>query len=87
MRPQLASDLLDLAAAHAGPLSLVCEWPAAGIALTRVEIDAQTILDAADRAQVLFPDHPAQGSPASWTSYGSASLAGTIKPKPEPNVE
>jgi hypothetical protein len=70
-----------------GPVSLVCEWPAAGIALTRVEIDAQTILDAADRAQVLFPDHPAQGSPASWTSYGSASLAGTIKPKPEPNVE
>lgn len=39
-----------------GPLLLVCEWPAAGIALTRSEIDAGVILDAAARAQVLFSD-------------------------------
>lgn len=39
-----------------GPLSVVCEWPAAGIPLTRSEIDAQTILNAASRAQALFPD-------------------------------
>jgi hypothetical protein len=32
----------------AGPLAFVCEWPAAGIPLTRHEIDAQVILDAAD---------------------------------------
>lgn len=39
-----------------GPLIFVCEWPAAGIPLTRHEIDAQEILDAAGRAQVIFPD-------------------------------
>jgi hypothetical protein len=40
----------------AGRLALVCEWPAAGILLTRHEIDAQLILDAASRAQRLFAD-------------------------------
>jgi len=44
-----------------GPLSFVCEWPVAEIALTRQQLDAQIILDAASRAQVLFPDHPPQG--------------------------
>ena len=38
-----------------GPLAFVCEWPAAGIALTRSEIDAQIIRDAANRAQLIFP--------------------------------
>jgi hypothetical protein len=38
------------------PLVLVCEWPALGIPLTRCEIDAQPILDAATRAQVIFSD-------------------------------
>jgi hypothetical protein len=40
----------------AGPMALVCEWPAAAIALTRHEIDAQLVLDAASRAQVIFAD-------------------------------
>jgi hypothetical protein len=39
-----------------GPLWLVCEWPSAKIALTRHEIDAQQILDAASRAQVIFSE-------------------------------
>jgi hypothetical protein len=39
-----------------GPLALVCEWPATGIPLTRCELDAQTILDASTRAQVIFSD-------------------------------
>jgi hypothetical protein len=39
-----------------GPLTFVCEWPAAGIPLTRHELDAQTILEAASRAEVLFSD-------------------------------
>ena len=39
-----------------GPLTLVCEWPAMQLPLTCSELDAQTILDAADRAQVIFPD-------------------------------
>jgi len=38
-----------------GPLAFVCEWPTAEIPLSRVEIDAQTILDAATRAQAIFP--------------------------------
>jgi hypothetical protein len=39
-----------------GPVVLVCEWPAMNIPLTRSELDAQTILDAAARAQVIFSD-------------------------------
>ncbi len=70
-----------------GPLSFVCEWPAAGIALTHSEIDAQTILNAASRAQALFPDQqPAQSSPGSgWTSSTIQSTAS--KPKPQPHSE
>jgi hypothetical protein len=37
-----------------GPLAFVCEWPAQGIELTRVEIDAAAILDAAARAKPLW---------------------------------
>jgi hypothetical protein len=40
----------------AGKLAFVCEWPAAEIPLTRHEIDAQVILDAASSAQQLFTD-------------------------------
>jgi hypothetical protein len=40
----------------AGRLTFVCQWPEAGIELTRHDIDAQPILDAATRAQVLFDD-------------------------------
>jgi hypothetical protein len=39
-----------------GTLTMVCEWPAVGIPLTRSELDAQLILDAARRAQVIFTD-------------------------------
>jgi hypothetical protein len=39
----------------AGPLSFVCEWPAAGIPVSRVEIDGQVVVDAAARATVVFP--------------------------------
>ena len=39
-----------------GPLLLVCEWPAARIPLTRSEIDARLIVDASERAQVVFSD-------------------------------
>jgi hypothetical protein len=40
-----------------GPLVFACEWPAAGMALTRHEIDAQPILDAAGRTQVIVREH------------------------------
>lgn len=53
----------------AGPLAFVCQWPAAGIPLTRQEIDAQVILDASARAQVLFPTEEEDGPGSSWVSY------------------
>jgi hypothetical protein len=60
-----------------GPLAFVCEWPAAGIELSRVDIDAGPVIDAAARAQVVFPDQPERDNEVSWSSssftYGSAS--------------
>ncbi len=38
-----------------GPLAMVCEWPAFGITLTRHEIDAVQIREAAARAAPLWP--------------------------------
>jgi hypothetical protein len=58
-----------------GPLTLVSEWPAMEIPLTRYEIDAQVILDAAARAQVIFsdedlPDFPDDDStPHGWSRF------------------
>jgi len=49
----------------AGPLAFVCEWPAAGIPVTRHEIDARVVLDAARRAIVLFEDDAGAGGAAS----------------------
>jgi hypothetical protein len=51
-----------------GPLTFVCEWPAAQIPLTRTDLDAQAVLDAAARAEIIFPeaasvDRPADGGP------------------------
>lgn len=39
-----------------GMLTFVCEWPEMRIPLSESELDAQLILDAANRAQVLFSD-------------------------------
>lgn len=57
-----------------GPVTLVCEWPAMDIPLTRQALDAQTILDAAARAQVIFsdqdlPDFPDNDSTTGWSRY------------------
>jgi hypothetical protein len=38
----------------AGTVAFVCEWHPAGIALSRAEIDAQPLLDAAARSTALF---------------------------------
>jgi hypothetical protein len=51
-----------------GPLTFVCEWPAAGLALSRADIDAQTVIDAAARAQVVFPDQRSDGPVFGWSS-------------------
>lgn len=38
-----------------GSFDFVCEWPAAAIPLTRVELDSDPLLEAASRSQDLFP--------------------------------
>jgi hypothetical protein len=40
----------------AGPFAFVCAWPGRGIAESRAEIDAGSILEAAGRAVTLWPD-------------------------------
>ena len=56
-----------------GPVGFVCEWPAAGLALTRQEVDAKTFLHAAARARSVFPDEPTSHPGGTWSSYGIAS--------------
>jgi hypothetical protein len=63
----------------AGPLAFVCEWPAAEIPLSRTEIDAQTILDAAARARPVFPGPGGQRADATWSS-------GIVGTKQEPST-
>ncbi len=58
-----------------GPLTLICEWPAMEILLTRSQLDAKAILDAAARAQVIFsddhlPEFPDDDSPPhGWSRF------------------
>lgn len=40
-----------------GKLEFLCEWPAAGIPLTRSELDAGAVAEASTRALRLFPDN------------------------------
>ena len=51
-----------------GPLSFLCEWPAVGMPLTRAQIAAQGIINAAARAQTVFAADDASGREAFWTS-------------------
>lgn len=39
-----------------GSFEVVCEWPAAGISLTRSELDSHAIAEAASRAKTIFAD-------------------------------
>jgi hypothetical protein len=41
---------------EAGPLEFVCEWPAHRIDESRAGLEAQLILDAADRVIRLWPE-------------------------------
>ncbi|MGZ4324680.1 MAG: hypothetical protein ACXVV5_21730 [Solirubrobacteraceae bacterium] len=68
-----------------GPLTFVCEWPAAEIPLSRANLDAQIILDAAGRAQTIFPEISSSHSSAgSWSSYAPLN---PTKPPPQPHSE
>jgi hypothetical protein len=46
-----------------GPLAFVCAWPALGITETRTIVDAALIVEAATRAQVLWPWQPDEPQP------------------------
>jgi hypothetical protein len=65
-----------------GSLALVCEWPALSIPLTRHEIDAQSILDAAGRAQEIFASGSGGGG-GGWSSYAPLT-AQTVSEAPDP---
>jgi hypothetical protein len=51
-----------------GTLAFVCDWRAEGIPLTRREIDAQAILDAAAQVEELWPDDRARASGGSTST-------------------
>ena len=70
-----------------GRLVLVCEWPAAGIPLTRTEIDAGAILEAAQRARVIFEDHPGADAPGStWSTLTATRASESAAPPPQPDA-
>lgn len=54
-----------------GPLQAVVEWTAGGIAETEVEVDGAAILDAASRAEVLWPEDAAPGGGGGWVGFSS----------------
>jgi len=67
-----------------GPLSFVCEWPAAGIPLSRAQIDGQSIIDAAPRAQTIFPDQVGRESSLGWSSSSVQTVSSSDRvPDPE----
>lgn len=45
-----------------GPLAFSCEWPGGAVPVSRVEIDAQQLLDASTRAIPLWPETEGDGS-------------------------
>jgi hypothetical protein len=58
-----------------GPVTFVCEWPAAGIELTRHELDSALLREAAERAQVIWPEDDGSGTPASRGSTTQIAVA------------
>jgi hypothetical protein len=59
-----------------GPVGVVCEWPAVEIPIVRQEIDAQLILDAAEKARAIFGDgHHVLKDGRAWRLGTSAEAA------------
>lgn len=67
----------------AGAVGFVSEWPAAGIALTRVDVDAQLLIDAAARAREMFPNQATSQRGGTWSSFGVVHA----RPADEPAAE
>jgi hypothetical protein len=68
-----------------GPLAFVCEWPAREIPLTRVELDAALVRDAAAQAEVLWEPDRGGSSGGSWASYGMFKLGSSQPEDDEPD--
>lgn len=59
-----------------GPISIVCEWPVAGIPVVHHELDAQRILDAAERARtVIATDGRVARSGQTWRLAADTDVA------------
>lgn len=54
----------------AGRLTLACEWPAYDIPLTTVDIEADPIIEAGGRSELVWEDGDDQPSGGGWTSAG-----------------
>ncbi len=62
-----------------GLLAFVAEWPLGGIALTRVEVDADPIVQAAAEAETLWPDgEPTSGGGWATQFVVSANDSGAV---------
>lgn len=66
----------------AGSLTFVCEWPAAGVALTHRQTDPQLVLDAAARSQLIFAEEELRHG--SGGSYGPSVFIETRGAAAEP---
>jgi hypothetical protein len=55
-----------------GALAFVCQWPAEAIELTRVEVAAQPVLDAASAVEPLWAGDDDVARGGGWVGYGSA---------------
>jgi len=65
-----------------GPLALVWEWPAQGIGLTRHELDATPLLEAAARVEPLWPSGGAIGGSGSSVQIVAPSARPRYPPQP-----
>ena len=54
-----------------GQLAFAVEWPAEGIAQTRHDLEAEPLIEAAGRAEALWPPTPpgSRGAGVGWTDY------------------
>jgi hypothetical protein len=65
-----------------GPLALVCAWPAQDVPETRVEIDAQPIIDAAAEAEELWPGSESSAGGGSVSNMLFSAPAHPAAPTP-----
>jgi hypothetical protein len=69
-----------------GPLAVLCEWPAVAIPVTRQEIDARMILDAAATARAMFGDgHHVSRDGRAWR-LGTSTEAAWINDGTSPGL-